>query len=121
MPKKATDIIASADRVRHTWMANPTFSLGDLTLNDFMTAHSALMALEGTVDSKRHELQGLVDNRNDKAKALKELSSRALSGFRAVYGPDSSQYDQAGGTRMSKRATRRPAALKPEPAAVASA
>jgi hypothetical protein len=87
-------------------MAHPTFRLGSLTLDDFLSAYSAAVALETTVRSKRHELQGLIAKRSNQAKALKELSSRALSGFRAVYGPDSPQYTQAGGTRTSNRAPR---------------
>jgi hypothetical protein len=34
---------------------------------------------------------------------LSDLISRARSGFRAAFGPDSTQYQQAGGTRRSKR------------------
>jgi hypothetical protein len=34
---------------------------------------------------------------------LGEWVTRARSGFRAVYGPDSTQYEQAGGTRSSER------------------
>jgi hypothetical protein len=110
------EILDAAAKIRHTWISNPTFSMGDLKLEDFMTAHTSIMTLESTIEEKRHELQELVDHRDAEAKALKDLSSRALSGFRAVYGPDSPQYDQAGGTRTSKRQTRRPAAAKPEPA-----
>jgi hypothetical protein len=42
------------------------------------------VALETTVQSKRHELQGLIAKRSNQARALKVLSYRALSGFRAV-------------------------------------
>jgi hypothetical protein len=106
MPKRATEIIASADKIRHTWIAHPTFRLGGLTLDDFITAYNAAVELETAVQSKRHELQGLIAKRSNQARALKLLSSRALSGFRAVYGPDSPQYTQAGGTRTSQRAAR---------------
>ena len=44
-----------------------------------------------------------VNQRDDQAYNLNQLVTRARSGFRAVYGPDSSQYEQAGGTRSSER------------------
>ena len=36
---------------------------------------------------------------------LSDLVQRARAGFKAVYGPDSTQYEQAGGTRRSERAS----------------
>jgi len=33
------------------------------------------------------------------------LVTRARSGIRSVFGPDSTQYEQAGGTRTSERKT----------------
>ncbi|MBD0369930.1 MAG: hypothetical protein ICV60_03685 [Pyrinomonadaceae bacterium] len=34
---------------------------------------------------------------------MASINTRALSGYRAIYGPNSSQYEQAGGTRSSER------------------
>jgi len=100
-------VLASAEKIKNTWTANPTFALGDFNLEAFTTALTAVTAHESEIDTKRHELQGLLDQRDDAAKVLQDLCTRALSGFRAVYGPDSPQYDQAGGTRRSERAPRR--------------
>jgi len=97
------DVIDAAERIKNTWIANPTFTLGDVTLQTFTAAYGAVTQLEATIETKRHELQGLLDNRDDSARGLQDLCTRALSGFRAVYGPDSPQYDQAGGTRRSER------------------
>ena len=62
-----------------------------------------LKAKDADIEAKRSELTRLVNERDSEAEALNELNTRARSGFRAVYGPDSSQYEQAGGTRKSER------------------
>ena len=49
------------------------------------------------------ELTGLINDRDSQGVGLNELVTRVRSGFRAVYGPDSTQYEQAGGTRLSER------------------
>ena len=51
----------------------------------------------------RHELDGLLDNRDDSAALLNSYNTRALSAIRGIFGPDSIEYDQAGGTRTSER------------------
>lgn len=98
------DVLESAAKIKATWTSNPTFKLGDITLATFTDLFDKVAEAEATIDGKRHELQGLLDQRDDNARSLQELTSRSLSGFRAVYGPDSAQYDQAGGTRRSERA-----------------
>jgi hypothetical protein len=104
------DVFNAADKIKATWAANPTFTRGDITLASFTTAHATVTEADATIDAKRHELQGLLDKRDDDARKLHDLSTRALSGFRAVYGPDSPQYVQAGGTRRSERAPMKRAA-----------
>jgi integrase len=46
----------------------------------------------------------------EKLAAISSVTTRARNGFRAIFGPDSSQYEQAGGTRASER--KRPAPRK---------
>ncbi len=41
---------------------------------------------------------------------LQEMHTRALSGIRGYFGPDSPQYDQAGGVRRSERKSAKRAA-----------
>ncbi|MBP9900748.1 MAG: hypothetical protein V9H26_28695 [Verrucomicrobiota bacterium] len=57
------------------------------------------------IEDARHELDGLLDNRDDAAAALNGYNTRALSAIRGIFGPESSEYDQAGGTRNSERKT----------------
>jgi hypothetical protein len=106
----APAVLESAAKIKATWVANPTFVLGELTLQAFTAAFDNVTQLEAAIDEKRRELQALLNDRDDRTRALQDLNTRALSGIRAVFGPDSSEYDQAGGTRRSERQTRRPAA-----------
>ena len=55
------------------------------------------------------QVAALSNDLEDGTNELASIRTRALSGFRAVFGPDSTQYEQAGGTRQSdiRRATRK--------------
>ncbi len=97
------ELLAEANKIVTTWTANPTFSIGATKLTDFQAALTAFQSADTTVETKRTELKGLVDARDDMANSLNDLVTRARSGFRAVYGADSAQYEQAGGTRKSER------------------
>jgi hypothetical protein len=55
------------------------------------------------VDAARIHLTRLVDELNDQAGGINGVVTRARSGMRAFYGPDSAQYEQVGGTRQSER------------------
>jgi len=104
------DIIAEAERIVRVWEANPTFALGDVTLAKFKAEVDDLRDTRGQTEEARRKVTELVNTTNGKAVAVAGVTTRALSGIRAVYGPDSSQYEEAGGTRSSER---RKAAKKP--------
>ena len=103
MARFTINLLENAQKVLDTWSINPTFALGETTLIEFRAALTAWQQAESAVESKRTELTGLMDARDDRAKALNDLVTRARSGFRAIYGADSAQYEQAGGTRRSER------------------
>ena len=107
---KVEQVLSDATAAVTVWKANPDFGLGTLALADLEGALAALQTAQAVVEAKRIEMTGLLDQRDDKALALSDLVTRVRSGFRAVYGPDSPQYEQAGGTRLSerKRPTRQP-------------
>jgi hypothetical protein len=112
MPKKSSidDVIADGERIIRVWKDNPAFGLGDVTLAQFEAMITELRTLRGQVETTRTQLTQLVNQSNDKLTNIKTITTRARSGFRAFFGPDSSQYEQAGGTRASER--KRPAARK---------
>lgn len=105
MPTKVQvdKVLPDAACIINVWTANPEFALGDMTLEKFKAATEAVQTASNTVDAKRTELTGLINARDTQAAELAEWVTRARSGFRAVYGPDSTQYEQAGGTRTSER------------------
>lgn len=60
-------------------------------------------------EALRMQMTSLSNQLSDKAKELAAIRTRALSGVRAVFGPNSTQYELAGGTRQSeiRRPTRK--------------
>jgi len=96
-------VLASANKILNTWSNHPEFMLGDITQESFLQTRTKLEELTASVDSVRTELTGLLNERDDQVLALQELITRARSGFRAIFGPDSKQYEQVGGTRSSER------------------
>jgi len=111
--KSTNDVLNEANKVVDTWTANPDFKLGTVTLESFTQARTDLQSADLAVETKRTELSALMNNRDTRLAALTELVSRARAGFKAVYGPDSTQYEQAGGTRKSERASGLRRAAKP--------
>ena len=105
-------VLVDANQIINVWTANPDFKLGDITLPKFKAGYDGLQEADNAVEAKRTELTALINERDSQALALQELVTRARSGFRAVYGPDSTQYEQAGGTRTSAR--KKPVRKNPE-------
>jgi hypothetical protein len=108
MPKNNSidDVIADGERIIRVWRENPAFSMGTVTLAQLETMITDLRTLRGQIEDSRTELTQLVNQSNDKLATISSVASRARSGFRAFFGPDSSQYEQAGGTRSSERKRR---------------
>ena len=101
-------VITAAERIVRVWEANPTFSLGDLTLETFKAELETLRTQREQLEEARRQVTGLVNSTNEKGNKVNKNTTRALSGIRAVFGPDSTQYDEAGGTRSSEiRRTRK--------------
>lgn len=71
---------------------------------------TGLRSVRSQTEDLRTQLTKATNDANDQAQALNNIVTRARSGFRATYGPDSTQYEQAGGARTSER--KRPAARK---------
>ncbi|MGC4074983.1 MAG: hypothetical protein QM760_21290 [Nibricoccus sp.] len=101
------DTLVNAQKIIDTWTANPTFNLGvRVTLEGLTQSRDTLLSLDESIERQRTDLQGQINQRNDLLKEVRQQITRACSGFRAVFGPDSSQYDQAGATRSSERKSR---------------
>ena len=111
MPKGKSfdDIINEAEQIARVWAENPSFKLGDITLEQFKGMIDDLRAKRNTTNEQRTRLTAAINEANAQAAFVSGIITRARSGIRAFYGPDATQYDQAGGTRTSerKRPTRR--------------
>lgn len=103
-------VLGDAEQIARVWTDNPTFALGNLTLAQLQTMITNLRSQRSETEDLRTQLTASINETNTQALAVSEAVTRARSGFRAFFGPDSTQYEQAGGTRRSdrKRPTRKP-------------
>ena len=104
--------------VQNVWTDIPGFKMGDVGAKDFNATYDEAVALNDAYEQKDHELTGIKEHRDDKLRQLNDLITRFRSGMRSTYGPDSPQYEQAGGTRTSNR---KPPRRKPQKEQAASA
>ena len=118
MPSNKTvdSVVADAERLAQVWGENTKFSLGDLTLDGLKAEITKLRNLKQSRDETRINLSKLIDDTNDQVKLLEDYTSRGRSGMKAIFGPDSAQYAQVGGTRKSERKPRTKKPIKtPQP------
>ena len=107
MPRKTIDqVLSDGEQIARVWSDNPTFTLGTMTLEQLQTMLTELRALRDRIEALRSQLTGLLNDCGTKTKAVTDVLTRVRSGVRAVYGPDSTQYEQVGGTRTSERKPR---------------
>ena len=100
---KVKEALSDAVDVRAVWATIPDFKMGSISLNDFIALQEATVNLDNDYASKDVELTGVKNNRNDSTRQLSQLVTRFRSGMRSIYGPDSPQYEQAGGTPNTAR------------------
>jgi uncharacterized phage infection (PIP) family protein YhgE len=106
--KSIDEVLTESEQIIRVWEANPTFPLGEVTRASMQTMVDNLRAARTQTENLRTQLTQAVNEANSKADDLNAIVTRARSGFRAMYGPDSSQYEQAGGTRASERKKPKP-------------
>lgn len=105
--KSLDEVIAEGEKIIRVWEANPTFSLGEVTLAQLKTLVEALRAQRSQLEDLRAQVAVLVNDTDAKAVSISDITTRARSGIRAVFGPNSNEYELAGGTRASERRTRK--------------
>jgi hypothetical protein len=105
MPSKYSPdtVLANSEQIARVWTENPTFTLGEVTLTILQSRITDLRQKRDRIETLRTQLTALNNEVTQQASELADINTRALSGYRAVYGPDSTQYEQAGGTRRSER------------------
>ena len=98
--------LAELNQLITAWEANTEFTVNkDVTLASTKAVRKSLDDCLGAITEKRTELTGLTNERNDCSTTAAQLITRIRSAFRGFYGPNSKQYEQAGGTRTDNRKT----------------
>ncbi|MEA3186948.1 MAG: hypothetical protein QOD99_778 [Chthoniobacter sp.] len=104
-------ILSDAGKIEKVWVKNPSLSLGSdtdpknpkISHVEYQKAITDVEGFTSKIKDLRSQLDDLLNKRNDSAKALSQWNTRALSAIRGIFGPDSSEYEAAGGTRSSER------------------
>lgn len=100
-------VLTNCERIARVWTDNPTFSLGEVTLKGFQEKISSARQKREQLETLKMQVAALSNELESDTTELSSIRTRALSGLRAVFGPNSTQYEQGGGTRQSER--RKPA------------
>lgn len=100
--KSIEEVLARGEKIERVWDANSTFTLGELTREKFKAGLEALRESRAQLEEAKRQVVNLTNATNGQAEAVLDNVIRALAGIRAVFGPDSTQYDEAGGTRSSE-------------------
>ena len=107
--KKRRDALAGIDP------ANAAFDLGGgLTKAAYDAQITTVETTLGRYNLLLQQADGLLNTLAQEEKPLKTLNTRMLAGAKGKWGPDSSEYEQAGGTRTSE-IKRKPRTPKPTP------
>lgn len=107
----AETVLASAASIEKVWTENPDMTFGKegdpdnpkVTLADYTAAKEKVEGYLDQIETIRHQLTQLVDDKDDAAGKLNGMNTRSMSMIRGKFGPDSAEYDQAGGVRTSER------------------
>lgn len=113
LKRKSAAVDFAENRANALKSIDPALDLGNgLTLADYKTKTAALKTKNDKYNSDLSVLDASLNSIQTDEKALDDLSARMLAAVGAKYGKDSSEYEQAGGTRTSER---KPPTRKPKP------
>ena len=116
----ANKVKADIDKIIEIMTANTDFVIKDIPLPTIKTDATALGDTIKKIDSLELQITPVRNQRDDLARKLNEVCTRARAGLKGFYGVNSSQYEQAGGTRAIERKSpsrKAAAASAPTPAA----
>ncbi|HLP65892.1 MAG TPA: hypothetical protein VK181_00080 [Rhizobium sp.] len=99
----AKNVKIDIDKIIEIMTANADFTMKNVTLATIGSDATSLGEAIKKIDSLEMQLTPLRNQRDDLARKLNEICTRARSGLKGFYGPNSSQYEQAGGKRAIER------------------
>ena len=94
---------ADAAKLEKVWGENTDFKLKDVTFQNFKDTSGKLDDVLDEIQQKELELTPLRNQRDELAAELNDICVRVRAGIKGYFGSDSSEYEQAGGTRLSER------------------
>ena len=99
------DVIEQAQKVEQaTQQINPGFKVGeDVSLAALRNAIALASANRNKITSLQAQLTDALNERVTVNTALWDMVKRIRGGVKSAYGDNSSQYEMAGGTRMSEK------------------
>jgi hypothetical protein len=113
-------VLEEAAKIKQVWLENPSFAIPQPTpeaptINQAGHAAkaAALQAKEEAIEALRIQLTGMVEERDGLSTDLNDWNVRLRRGIGFVYGLESPQYKQVGGTPPSER---KPRTVKAKPA-----
>lgn len=109
--RKSSVLEIAQQRLAGLKSANPAPAFGPgLTVANYETEIQTFVTTLNGYNQKLAELDDAQNAVQASEAALREKNRRMLAGAESQYGPDSSQFEQAGGTRQSerKKPTRKP-------------
>lgn len=102
--RKSASVDFAESRANALTSIDPALDLGNgLTLADYQAKTAALKKKNEQYNTDLSTLDGSLNSIQQDERALDDLSARMLAGVGVKFGKDSSQYEQAGGTRTSER------------------
>ena len=96
-------IVTDARKVLNVCKANVDFKLKDFTVESVDKDCTDLEKLVDDIAKKEQELTPMRNNRDAIIMRLQNFAMRGRAGIKGYFGDDSSEYEQAGGTRSSER------------------
>jgi hypothetical protein len=105
MSKNITEnnLVADAKSALKFWEQHPEINLNETTVAQFRKVQAAFQKLTDDIAQHEIELGAKMTERDQLSKNVRQAVSRLRSGVRAFFGPDSKEYEQIGGTRLSTR------------------
>lgn len=107
MPRKTIDdVIADLEKIFSVFSSKTNFTVGEITTQSLGATIQGLRAKNTELENAKALAARLVNEITAGLAEAAQVQTRGLSGIRAAFGPDSSEYEQAGGVRTSERKTR---------------
>lgn len=104
MKSNVTQLLVELDNVIGVWSAHETFSMGpDVTLEKVREIRGDLEKRISNVSRLSEQFDKELELRNECAEMARQIVTRTRKAVGGIFGPDSTQYAQVGGTRRSER------------------